>query len=308
MHPFTFPLLLVAAALVHGHPAGNTPAAQFWEQALPGTPMPNAIADLVQKGIDHSPLLEHHSAALPSSISACSFFDSTCDLQKVAETGIFFHESQLHPGSTMTLSFPGDAESAAILPHDVVENVPFGNLHDALATFNIPADSAEAAQLKNTLTGCQAPPIAGEVKSCTTSLEATVQSAMSMLGATGGGEVWAAASEIPRAGLPRQPYSVRAVTPILQAGYASCHMVPFPYAVYRCHHLAQVGYRSYNVSISGLHEGSNFAMLAVCHLDFSHWNPAQPAFKVLQTRPGGTPVCHFVPYGNLAFVKKATRA
>jgi hypothetical protein len=30
-------------------------------------------------------------------------------------------------------------------------------------------------------------------------------------------------------------------------------------------------------------------------------------FEVLHTRPGGTPVCHFMPYGNLAFIKKATR-
>lgn len=238
-----------------------------------------------------------------------SIVDSACDLKKVAETGIFFHESQLHPGSTMTLSFPGEAESAAILPLDIAEKVPFEDLQDVLATFNIPAGSAEAAQVRDTLTGCQAPPVAGEAKSCTTSLEATVQSAMTMLGATGhDGAVWAATSEIPRAGLPRQSYTVRSVTPVLQAGYASCHMVPFPYVVYRCHHLAQAGYRSYNVSLSDLTKGSTFAMLAVCHLDSSHWNSAHPAFKVLQTRPGVTPVCHFMPYGNLAFLKKASRA
>jgi hypothetical protein len=36
----------------HGLPAAaGTPAARFWEQALPGSPMPEAIAQLVQKGI-----------------------------------------------------------------------------------------------------------------------------------------------------------------------------------------------------------------------------------------------------------------
>jgi hypothetical protein len=52
MHPFSFIVIVVAAsaAAVHGHSAVNTPAAQFWEQALPVTPMPNALADLVQKG------------------------------------------------------------------------------------------------------------------------------------------------------------------------------------------------------------------------------------------------------------------
>ncbi|TVT96922.1 hypothetical protein EJB05_57843, partial [Eragrostis curvula] len=44
-------------------------------------------------------------------------------------------------------------------------------------------------------------------------------------------------------------------------------------------------------------------MVAFCHLDTSKWNPGHPAFEVLHTRPGATPVCHFMPYGNLAFIK-----
>ncbi|GJN35409.1 hypothetical protein PR202_gb24184 [Eleusine coracana subsp. coracana] len=312
MHPSTILMIVVAtSAVVRGHPAANTAASQFWEQTLPGTPMPNSIADLVQKGTDHSPLVEpQHSAASPSSsISACTLFDSTCDAQMVAETGIFFHQAQLHPGNTMTLSFPAEAEPA-ILPQHIAEKVPFGNIDDVLATFKIPAGSVEAAQVRDTLSRCQAPPIAGEVKSCTTSLEAAVQSAMRMLGAAaGGGEVWAAASEIPRAGLPRQPYSVRAVTPILQAGYASCHTMPFPYAVFHCHHMARpMGYWAYNVSLTGRQEGSNVSLLAFCHLHTANWNPAHPAFEVLHTSPGGSPVCHFMPYANLAFVKLANRA
>jgi hypothetical protein len=49
-------------------------------------------------------------------------------------------------------------------------------------------------------------------------------------------------------------------------------------------------------------------MLAFCHVDTSSWNPAHPAFEILNTRPGGSPVCHFMPYGDLAFVKRAGRA
>jgi hypothetical protein len=47
-------------------------------------------------------------------------------------------------------------------------------------------------------------------------------------------------------------------------------------------------------------------MLAYCHLDTSDWNPAHPAFEVLNTHPGGMPVCHFMPYGSLGFLKKKT--
>lgn len=53
MHPSKLLILTVVvtgAAAAHDHPSASTPAAQFWQQALPGTPMPEAIADLVQKG------------------------------------------------------------------------------------------------------------------------------------------------------------------------------------------------------------------------------------------------------------------
>jgi hypothetical protein len=53
MHPLSVLLVLVTAGAgaVHGHPtAAGTPASRFWEEALQGTPMPEAIADLVQQG------------------------------------------------------------------------------------------------------------------------------------------------------------------------------------------------------------------------------------------------------------------
>ncbi|KAK3140166.1 hypothetical protein QOZ80_5AG0396970 [Eleusine coracana subsp. coracana] len=317
MHPSALLFLIMVAAgatIVHGHSASNTPAAQFWEQALPGSPMPDAIADLVRKGIDHSPLVEHHTAASPSSsISACALFDSTCSSQMVAETGIFFHMAQLRPGSTMTLSFPAEAEPAAILPHDVALNVPFSNLDDVLSTFSIPSASDDAARFRDTLTRCQAPPLAGVVKSCSTSLEATVQAAMRFLGTDHDGVTMAATPEIPRAGLPRHPYVVQAVTQLASDKYVSCHVMPFPYAVYLCHTTRKEPYGGFKVWLRGVGgdagEGPEVSLLAFCHMDTSGWNPAHPAFEVLHTRPGGSPVCHFTTYGSLAFVRKAsTRA
>jgi len=254
------------------------------------------------EGIEHSPLVEHYSA-LPS-ISVCTLFSSVCNPRTVAETGIFFHEAQLLPGSAMTLSFPAEAE-AAILPHDVAGKVPFGSLRDVLNTFDIPAGSDEAAQVRDTLRRCQDPRVAGGVKACATSLEGTVRSAMGMLGSPSQG-VWAATSTLPRGGLPRQPYAVEAVTPLAGSRYVSCHRVPFPYAVYQCH--ARIGYRAYVASLRGLGGGPAASMLAFCHVDTSSWNPAHPAFEILNTRPGGSPVCHFMPYGDLAFVNKADKA
>jgi hypothetical protein len=249
-------------------------------------------------------------------MSMCTLFNTICDSRTVAETGLFFHEAQLHPGSTMTLSFPAEAETP-ILPHDVADKVPFENLSDVLAMFHITPGSAEAAQVEDTLSKCQEPPLAGEAKACTTSLESTVQTAMEMLGTTttqlqggGGGDyVWAATSALPRGGLlPRRQYVVQTVTPLVGSRYVSCHKVPFPYAVYQCH-VTNRGYKAYMVSLSGRHEGPMVSLLAFCHFDTSCWNPMHPAFQILNTHPGGsTPVCHFMSYGNLAFVKKAGTA
>lgn len=225
----------------------------------------------------------------------------------MAETGLFFLQTQLLPGNIMTISFP-TSEEPAILPHAVAEKVPFGNLEAVLATFNIPAGSTTAAQVRDTLIKCQAPPAAGEVKSCTTSLEATVQAAMDMLGGTGRG-VRAIASELPSAGLlPRQPYLVKAVTPVNGEQYVACHKMPFPYALYQCH-MTRLGYVASVVSLRGIHGGQEADMLTYCHLDTSEWSPAHPAFEVLHTQPGASSVCHFMPYADLGFVKMTdTRA
>ncbi|KAL6841123.1 hypothetical protein ACP4OV_029092 [Aristida adscensionis] len=304
MQPSALFLVIVAlgTTMVQGHPTTSSPAEQHWQKTLPGTPMPEAIANLVQRGIDHSPLLEHYSA-LPS-VSVCTLFNTICPQSTVAEAGIFFHEEQLRPGSIMTISLLAEPE-AAILPHDVAEKVPFENIGDVLATFNIPAGSPEADQVSQTLSRCKQTSLAGVQMSCSMSLESTVESAMRMLGTTAD-SVFVATSAIPAAGLPRQPYLVQKVRQIDGNGYVACHKLPFPYVVYQCHTEAKYG--DYMLSLQGLHGGPTVTMQALCHLDTSNWNPAHPAFEILHTHPGGSPVCHLIPNGNLVFIVKAAKA
>ncbi|XP_037455898.1 uncharacterized protein LOC119326323 [Triticum dicoccoides] len=72
--------------------AAGTPAmSSFWQQALPGTPMPEAIADLVQKGIDDAPRVVRYPA-FPS-ISLCGAWTGMCTASLAAPTGIFFYEA-----------------------------------------------------------------------------------------------------------------------------------------------------------------------------------------------------------------------
>ncbi|XP_047079522.1 protein RAFTIN 1B-like [Lolium rigidum] len=301
-----------AAAAVRGHPGDGTPAARFWEAALPGSPMPEAIADLVQKGTDHSPLAEHRSAAmfLPNACLGYKY-DIQCGKPPPASTeaapaveGIFFREAAMRVGSTMTVALPA-AVPAAFLPRDVADRIPFGNLTDALATFNIAPGSQEADQLSDTVRECAAPPLAGERKACATSLEGVVLSATRMLGTR---RVAAAASALPSTGLPRAAYVVQATSPLGGSRFVACHSRPYPYAVYQCH-MTERSSKAYVVSIRGGMPGdTTMGMAALCHFDTSNWNPAHPAFKILRTHPGGSPVCHFLPYADLLFGEKAANA
>ncbi|CAL4905334.1 unnamed protein product [Urochloa decumbens] len=278
-HQSAFLLLtiLVTAANAGAHGGGHpailgTPTARFWEEALPGIPMPEAIADIVQKGIDHLPLKEPYSATKNPLGRAQAY------QQYVTTKG----------------SLPRDAE----------EKLPLGSLEDTFAMFNITPGSAEAEEVDDTLHGCQERPIPGEQKVCAMSIEDVVLAATRMLGITSTGGVWAAASALPSAGLPRQSYVVWRVVGLPGERLVACHIEAFPYAVYRCH-MSERSSRAYVISLQGFRGGPEVDMAAICHLDTSDWDPAHPAFKLLHTHPGGAPVCHFLPYANLVFGEKA---
>ncbi|CAN6348375.1 unnamed protein product, partial [Urochloa humidicola] len=308
MHPLVVFLIFVtagAASAVHGRPAAvGTPAARFWEKALPDTPMPEAIADLVQEGIDDPPLEKHYYSAPANNLrtinASCGcptpvpiktgYHHVSASLAKaVLPAGTFFQESQMRVGSTMTVSFP-PAAVPPILPRDVAEKIPFDNLTDVLATFHIPPSSSKATMAADTLNRCRdsSALTAGEQRACTTSLEATVGSATRMLGSSSH-VYWAAASALPRTGLPLRPYAVAAVTQLAGDRHVGCHSLPFPYAVYYCHVTGKPT-RAYGVTLRGTDPSPEVAMAAICHVDTSDWDPAHPAFEMVHTRPGGAPV------------------
>ncbi|CAN6343694.1 unnamed protein product [Urochloa humidicola] len=64
--------------------------------------------------------------------------------------------------------------------------------------------------------------------------------------------------------------------------------------------------RAYEVTLRGAAAPPEVAMAAICHVDTSDWDPAHPAFKMVHTRPGGAPVCHFMSYASLLFVQYLT--
>ncbi|KAG0521588.1 hypothetical protein BDA96_08G174100 [Sorghum bicolor] len=281
MHPLELFLVVLvttgAASAVYSHPAAaGTPAARFWEEALPGTPMPEAIADLIQQGIDHSPLVEHFTSSGHTPVMNINYgygaYAGSSLMNAAVPPGSFFLQSQLRVGTAMTVSSESAATVPPILPRDVAQ------------------------------------------KACTTSLEDTVESATHMLvvGSSvrhGVVYLWAASSAAavpPAAHHHQQQYVVQAVTSLDGDRHVGCHAMPFPYAVYYCHMTGRPS-KAYAVLLRSVTGGSSAPVTkaAICHLDTSNWDPAHPAFEMLHTRPGGEPVCHFMSYASLLFGEKA---
>ncbi|CAN6347735.1 unnamed protein product [Urochloa humidicola] len=293
-------------SMVHALPqASGTPAARFWDMALPGMSMPEAIADLVQKGIDHSPLAEHYSVpdklgGPTPKLTLLYRCDGGCPSKADVPPGLFFHKEQVRVGVTMTFSF-APAVLPPILPCKVAEKLPFGNLSDVLSMFDISPSSSAAAAVADTLRRCQPSAVFDEQKTCGTSLEGTVQSAMGMLGTS---RVSVAASALSSAGVPLGAHVIEVVSVLDADRHVGCHIMPYPYAVYQCHMTGRPS-KAYVISLRGLGDGRAIDLAAICHLDTSQWSPDYPAFEILHTQPGSAPVCHFLQYSDLLFGDKA---
>ena len=79
----------------------------------------------------------------------------------------------------------------------------------------------------------------------------------------------------------------------------ACHRQTYAYAVYYCHETEHT--TTARVSLMG-EDGCRGEGVAVCHTDMSAWNPEHLAFKVLNIKPGGAPVCHFIPNDHIVWL------
>ncbi|KAL1346097.1 hypothetical protein AAHE18_08G165100 [Arachis hypogaea] len=78
-----------------------------------------------------------------------------------------------------------------------------------------------------------------------------------------------------------------------------CHKMNYPYAVFYCH---KIDTRSYSVPLMATNDGTKVKAIVVCHTDTAHWPSNHVAFKMLNTKRGTTPICHFLPTDNVIWV------
>ncbi|XP_047044333.1 protein RAFTIN 1B-like [Lolium rigidum] len=219
-------------------------------------------------------------------------------------TTVFFHERRLwRVGERLPFPNPLFYTVLGFLPRRVADSsVPFSTpaLPGILAAFRVAPGYAMASNMEATLRSCETPTMAGESKFCATSLEALEER---VTGVPGTRDVRPLKSALPRDGAPLQAYTVRAVRRV-EGGlvFVACHPVPFMYTVYRCHTTGPS--RAYMVEMEGAHGAADGVTIAtVCQTDTSMWNPKHISFRLLGTKPGGTPVCHLMPYGHIIWAK-----
>ncbi|CAL5006688.1 unnamed protein product [Urochloa decumbens] len=216
---------------------------------------------------------------------------------------VFFREDTLRVGQNLSIRFPTPvAAPLGFLPRHIADAIPFSSatLPTVLAQLGVPKNSIQAAKMEDALAMCEAPGLAWEAKFCATSLEALVEGVQGVLGTRAVTEM--VSSRVPH-GSPRlQVYAVRAVRTIEGSGFVGCHQIEYPYTLYMCHSTGPA--RAYDVDMVDIVDGNNVTVPAVCHTDTSEWDEDHVAFRLLGTKPGGPPVCHVLPYGNILWAKK----
>ncbi|KAG6507514.1 hypothetical protein ZIOFF_032864 [Zingiber officinale] len=236
---------------------------------------------------EHSPFLYEYAA-------------SETQIHDDSNVALFFLESNLHPGTAMTVHFtrPSDFR-AAFLPRREADAIPFSSarLPEILDRLSIKPGSPEAEMTLNTLQECERPAAPGERKVCATSLESMVDFSVANLGTR---RVVAASTSVSKAGTPRQMYTIEGVRKAVAAEgkVVACHAEKYAYAVFYCHTSATA--RAYTVLLVGA-DGTKVEAVAVCHTDTAGWNPNHVAFKTLKVSPGTVPVCHYLPEDHVVW-------
>ncbi|KAI5402515.1 hypothetical protein KIW84_050220 [Lathyrus oleraceus] len=219
------------------------------------------------------------------------------------ELNVFFVPNDLKLGKRMPIYFSkkDSSKSPKFLPKEESDKIPFAieKLPLLLDFFAIPKDSPQAKAMKYTIDQCQFEPMEGETKFCAKSLESLFEFANSMFGSNSNFK-FLTTKHVTESTVPLQNYTISKVNKITAPNAFGCHPMPYPFAVFYCH--TQKGDANlYEIVVEG-EDGGTVEAAAICHMDTSKWDADHVAFRVLNTRPGKSPVCHFFPSDNLVLV------
>jgi len=306
----------------------------YWHRKLPTTPIPDALRELIsplssKKTLDQvlDTMRSEGEKAASASVGKSApkrpayqpadrnphygvCVDDDDVIADPSLSAMFFLEKELHTGKKLTLysgifkrsTRTGSPPDRRIffLPRSLAEAIPFSSdkLSVVLEKLNISQGSETALAMKQTLQVCESPANSGESKYCATSLESMVDYATSTLGSS---RVDVLETNVAK--VESLEYSITGIPFRGKSGSksVSCHSQKYAYAVYYCHDQTDDHTTMTRVSLKAA-DGSGGEGVVLCHLDTSGWNPKHVAFKVLNVKPGGAPLCHFVADDHVFWV------
>ncbi|KDP46236.1 hypothetical protein JCGZ_10076 [Jatropha curcas] len=219
---------------------------------------------------------------------------------------VFFTINDLKPGKIIPIYFPKKHPSISphLLSREETNSIPFSltQLSYLLELFSFSKDSPQAKAMEYTLKQCETEPVEGETKYCATSLESMLDFVVSVFGSDTKFKALTTnylKSQVVKVAL--QNYTiVEEPKEILAERIVACHVMPYPFVVYYCHS-REGGNRLFEMLVGG-EDGETVEAAAICHMDTSQWDKDHVSFRLLNIKPGTSPVCHFLPADNVVWV------
>ncbi|EEF39413.1 polygalacturonase, putative [Ricinus communis] len=304
-----FHLLLIFAlflVVVNGSNYGALPGEMYWKSKFPSTPLPKALQELLQPtaaAVNKSSLPKVELIGSQRAKRATygvgywtelkTLFDKNAIYNK---TTIYFLYNDLYPYKKMKLIFTESMSGSKFLPRKIAQSIPFSNnkLQEILNYFSIESSSKEAQIMKQTIQECEAIGIRGEDKYCATSFESLAD----FVTAKFGKKIRAFSNEVEEEN-KKQEYTILKGIKMIRDNQIVCHKQRYKYAIFYCHTIN--GTEAYMVPLVG-EDGSRAKAVVICHTDTSTWNPEHFAFQVLNVKPGGPPICHFLNSDTIVWV------
>ncbi|KAK4422284.1 BURP domain-containing protein 3 [Sesamum alatum] len=245
---------------------------------------------------------------------ACRFFycnrAGENQQQSDPNAALFFIEKDLHPGKIMKLNFSLHGDHPLFLTRHDADSIPFSSekLPEILSELSVDPSSDEAEVMKKTLQECEEiKSVNGEEKLCATSLESMIDFTTSKLGKDVDAISTNAVETVRYSTNTTDHLKSYRIVRVKQMPpgkpVVACHLQEYAYAVFYCHKMETPSTVGYKVWMAA-GDGSQAEAVAVCHRDTAAWNPMHLAFEVLKVKPGGVPVCHFLPMDHVLWVSK----
>ncbi|XP_065857657.1 BURP domain-containing protein BNM2A-like [Euphorbia lathyris] len=214
---------------------------------------------------------------------------------------VFFTPNDLKLGKKLPIYFPMK-DPPPLLSKNEANSIPFSYTHlpHLLRLFSFSPDSPQAKSMENTLKQCEIDPIKGETKVCATSLESTIDFVHKTFGLETQFRVLQT-NHIEKSGVNLDNYTILSEPEEIRVpNMVACHTLPYPYRVFYCHSQKSEN-KLFMVSLGG-DNGGRVEAVSVCHMDTSQWSKDHASFRVLETKPGASPVCHFFRADVLVYV------